>query len=125
MAATAKQWEAYQAVKASLSQEQQKVLSDIEGHMAHMEPGGTPAELEINNDFVNLWRGGKYLQVENLRFLIQLGNVDIGGPNEPTVQIMFKMARIYRRRDRVRFVIRLSNYFSKVIGGYIRDRKEA
>lgn len=124
MTATAEQWKMYQAVKALLSQEQQNVLSDIEFHMAHMEPGGTPAELEINNDFVNCWRGGKYLEVENVRFLIQLGDVDIGGPNEPTVQTMFKMARVYRRRDRLRFVIRLSDYFSEVIGGYIRDRKE-
>ena len=81
MATTAERWKAYQKVKASLSQEQQNVLSDIEFHMAHMELGGTPAELEINNDFVNCWRGGKYLEVENARFLIQLGEVDIGGPN--------------------------------------------
>lgn len=125
MTATAKQWKRYQAVRASLEPDQQNVLSDIEFHMAHMELGGTPAELEINNDFVNCWRGGKYLEVENARFLIQLGEVDIGGPNEPTARTMFKMTRVYRRRDRLRFVIRLSDYFSEEIGAYIRDRKEA
>ncbi|MDU2929060.1 hypothetical protein [Negativicoccus succinicivorans] len=125
MATTAERWKAYQKVKASLSQEQQNVLSDIEFHMAHMELGGTPAELEINNDFVNCWRGGKYLEVENARFLIQLGEVDIGGPNEPTARTMFKMTRVYRRRDRLRFVIRLSDYFLEVIGAHLRDEKEA
>ena len=125
MTATAEQWEAYQAVKASLEPDQQNVLSEIEFYMARTGPGGTLAEVDVSNDHVNDWRGGGYLEVENVRFLIQLGDVDIGGPNEPTVQIIFKMARVYRRRDRLRFVIRLSDYFSEVIGAYIRDEKGA
>lgn len=125
MAPTAERWKAYQKVKASLSQEQQNVLSNIEGHMARMKLWSTLSEVDVSNDRVNDWRGGKYLWVENLRFLVQLGNVDIGGPNEPTVQTMFKLARIYSRRDRCRFVFRLSDYFSEVIGGCIRDEKEA
>lgn len=124
MTATAKQWKRYQAVRASLEPDQQNVLSEIEWCMARTEPGVTLAELNVSNDRVNDWRGGEYLWVENLRFLIKLGNVDIGGPREPTVQTMFKLARIYSRRDRCRFVFRLSDYFSEVIGAYIRDRKE-
>lgn len=124
MTATAKQWEAYQAVKASLEPDQQNVLTVIEEYMANMEPGVTLSEVDVSNDYVNDWRGGKYLSVENVRFLFELGNVDIGGPNEPT-QTLFEMARTYYRRDRFRFVIRLSDYFSKVISAYIRDRKEA
>ncbi|WP_459541023.1 hypothetical protein [Negativicoccus succinicivorans] len=112
MMATVKEWNRYQAVKASLSQEQQNVLSKIEGYA---EPGVALAEVDISNDQVNDCRRGKYLSVENVRFLFELGNVDIGGPNEPTVQKLFKMARAYYRRDRYRFVIRLSDYFSKVI----------
>ena len=122
--ATAEQWKAYQTTKASLERDQQNVLAEIEGYMASAEPGVTIAEVDVSNDHVNDWRGGGYLAVENGRFLIQLGEVDIGGPNEPTVQTMFNMARVYHRHDRVRFVIRLSDYFSEVIGAYIRDKKE-
>lgn len=124
MAATAEQWKMYQAVKASLEPDQQNVLTVIEEYMANMEPGITLAEVDISNDYVNDWRGGKYLSVENVRFLFELGNVDIGGTNEPTGQKLFEMARTYYRHDRYRFVIRLSDYFSKVIGEYIRDEKE-
>ena len=124
MTATAEQWKMYQAVKASLREDQQNVLSEIERRIAQAGPG-TLVGIDVSNDHVNDWRGGGYLAVENGRFLIQLGEVDIGGPNEPTVQTMFNMARVYHRRDRVRFVIRLSDYFSEVIGAYIRDRKEA
>ena len=120
MTATAKQWNLYQAVKALLRQEQQNVLSGIEGYA---EPGVTLAEVDVSNDRVSDWRGGEYTPVENHGFLIKLGKVDIGGPNEPTVQTLFGVARVYRRRDGFRFVIRLSDYFSEVIGAYIRDEK--
>lgn len=123
MAATAKQWEAYQAVKASLREDQQNVLSEIERRIAQAGPG-TLVEVDVSNDQVNDWRGRKYLSVENVRFLFEFGNVDIGGPNEPTGQKLFEMARTYYRHDRYRFVIRLSDYFSKVIGAYICDEKE-
>lgn len=122
MTATAEQWKAYQAVKASLRQEQQNVLSGIE---EYAEPGITLVEVDVSNDQVNDWRGRKYLSVENVRFLFELGNVDIGGPNEPTGQKLFEMARTYYRHDRYRFVIRLSDYFSKVIGACLRDKKGA
>lgn len=125
MVTTSERWKAYQKVKASLSQEQQNVLSNIEGYMVRMKLWSTLSEVDISNDRVNDWRGGEYLEVENVRFLIQLGDIDIGGPNESTARTMFKMTRTYRRRDRLRFVIRLSDYFSKVLGEYIRDEKEA
>lgn len=124
MTATAEQWKMYQAVKASLREDQQNVLSEIERRIAQAGPG-TLVGIDVFNEEVNAWRGGKYLSVENVRFLFELGNVDIGGPNEPTGQKLFEMARTYYRHDRYRFVIRLSDYFSKVIGAYIRDRKEA
>lgn len=112
MMATVKEWNRYQAAKASLEPDQQKVLSKIEGYA---EPGVALTEVDISNDRLNDWRGGKYLSVENVRFLFELGNVDIGGPNEPTVQKLFEIERTYYRRDRYRFVIRLSDYFSKVV----------
>ena len=123
MAGTAKEWNMYQVSKALLRQDQQNVLSEIERRIAQAGPG-TLVEVDVSNDQVNDWRGRKYLSVENVRFLFELGNVDIGGPNEPTGQKLFEMARTYYRHDRYRFVIRLSDYFSKVIGAYICDEKE-
>lgn len=123
MTATAEQWNMYQVSKALLRQDQQNVLSEIERRIAQAGPG-TLVEVDVSNDQVNDWRGRKYLSVENVRFLFELGNVDIGGPNEPTGQKLFEMARTYYRHDRYRFVIRLSDYFSKVIGAYICDEKE-
>lgn len=125
MTATVEQWKMYQAVKASLRQEQQNVLTAIEGYMANMGPGATLAAVDVFNDRVNDLRGGEYLPIENQVFLIELGIVDISAPNEPTVQRLFEEVRLYRGIDGWRLKIRLSDYFSKVIGEYIRDRKEA
>lgn len=125
MTATAEQWKMYQAVKASLDLEQQNVLTAIEGYMANMEPVVTLAEVDVFNDRVNDLRGGEYLPIENQIFLIELGIVDISAPNEPTVQRLFKGVRLYRVIDGWRLKISLSDYYSKVIGTYIRDEKEA
>ncbi|MDU2418355.1 hypothetical protein [Negativicoccus succinicivorans] len=125
MTATAEQWKMYQAVKASLSQEQQNVLTAIEGYLARTGPGATITAVDVFNDRVNDLRGGEYLPIENQIFLIELGIVDISAPNEPTVQRLFKGVRLYRVIDGWRLKISLSDYYSKVIGTYIRDEKEA
>lgn len=122
MTATAEQWKMYQAVKALLEPEQQNVLTAIEGYMANMK-GVTLTKVDVFNDRVNDLRGGEYLPIENQIFLIELGIVDISAPNEPTVQRLFKEVRLYREIDGWRLKISLSDYFSKVIGEYIRDRK--
>lgn len=124
MATTAERWKAYQKVKASLSQEQQNVLAEIEGHAANTEPGVTLAEVVVFNDHVNDLRGGEYFPLENRRFLIELGNVDISALNWPTVQSLFDGVGLYHAHGGWRFAIRLSDYFSKVIGAYICDEKE-
>lgn len=121
MTATAKQWKAYQTAKASLEQDQQNVLSEIEFYMANTEPGVTLAEVVVFNDHVNDLRGGEYFPLENRRFLIELGNVDISALNWPTVQSLFDGVGLYHAHGGWRFAIRLSDYFSKVIGTYIRD----
>ena len=121
MAVTAKQWNLYQAVKASLRQEQQNVLAEIEGRAANTEPGVTLAEVVVFNDHVNDLRGGEYFPLENRRFLIELGNVDISALNWPTVQSLFDGVGLYHAHGGWRFAIRLSDYFSKVIGTYIRE----
>ena len=125
MTATTKQWNMYQVTKALLEPEQQNVLTAIEGYMARTGPGVTLAEVDVFNDRVNDLRGGEYLPIENQIFLIELGIVDISAPNEPTVQRLFKGVRLYRVIDGWRLKISLSDYYSKVIGGYIRDKKEA
>ena len=125
MTATTKQWNMYQVTKALLEPEQQNVLKAIEGYMARTGPGVTLAEVDVFNDRVNDLRGGEYLPIENQIFLIELGIVDISAPNEPTVQRLFKGVRLYRVIDGWRLKISLSDYYSKVIGGYIRDKKEA
>ena len=121
MTATAKQWKRYQAVRASLEPDQQNVLSGIE---EYAEPGITLVEVDVFNDHVNAWRGGEYTPAENKRFLDDLGSVDIGDPNEPTVQSLFDGVRLYRRRDGRRLAIRLSDYYSEVIGAYISKKEE-
>lgn len=121
MTATAEQWKMYQAVKASLREDQQNVLSEIEFYMARTEPGVTLAEVVVFNDHVNDLRGGEYFPLENRRFLIELGNVDISALNWPTVQSLFDGVGLYHAHGGWRFAIRLSDYFSKVIGTYIRD----
>lgn len=123
MAATAKQWKMYQAVKASLEPDQQNVLSEIEFYMARTGPGVTLAEVEVFSDYVSDWRGRVYSPATNHRFLAELGRINIGATNEPTVQKLFDWVRLYRGLDGWRLTIRLSDYFSKVIGAYIRDEE--
>lgn len=125
MATTAKQWKRYQAVRASLEPDQQNVLSEIEFYMSHTESGATLAEVVVFNDHVNDLRGGEYFPLENRRFLIELGNVDISALNWPTVQSLFDGVGLYHAHGGWRFAIRLSDYFSKVIGAHFRDEKEA
>ena len=124
MTATAKAWNRYQVVKALLRQDQQNVLSEIEFYMAHTGPGVTLAEVDVSNDRVSDWRGRDYSPATNHRFLANLGKVNIGVDDQATVQSLFDEVRLYRGLDGWRLVIRLSDYFSEVIGTYIRDRKE-
>ena len=122
MTATAEQWKAYQAVKASLRQEQQNVLSEIEWYMANTEPGVTL--VNVFTDRVNALRGRYHSPTANQLFLLELGIVDISAPNVIT-QTLLDGVRLYDKHGLYGFTIRLSDYFSKVIGAYIRDRKEA
>lgn len=122
MMATAEQWKMYQAVKASLWQEQQNVLTVIEGYMANTELGVTL--VDVFNEQVNDLRGRYYSPAANQLFLLELGIVDISAPNVIT-QTLFDGVRLYRKHGLYGFTIRLSDYYSKVIGAYIRDRKEA
>lgn len=123
MTATAEQWKMYQTVKASLQPEQQNVLTAIEGYMERTEPDYSLGEVVVFNDHVNDLRGGEYFPLENRSFLIELGNVDISALNWPTVQSLFDGVSLYHAHGGWRFAIRLSEYFSEVIGDYIRDRK--
>lgn len=68
MTATAEQWKMYQAVKASLRQEQQNVLTAIEGYMERTGPNYSLGGIEVFNERVNDWRGGEYSPAENKRF---------------------------------------------------------
>lgn len=122
MTATAEQWKAYQAVKASLRQEQQNVLSEIEWYMANTEPGVTL--VNVFTDRVNALRGRYHSPTANQLFLLELGIVDISAPNVIT-QTLFDGVRLYDKHGLYGFTIRLSDYFSKVIGAHIRDKKEA
>ena len=124
MAATAEQWKAYQTAKASLKPDQQSVLAEIEWCMARTEPGVTPAELNIFNDYVSDLRGRYYSLAANYCFLAELGRVNIGGPKGSTVQNLFAGVRLYPGLAGWRFAIRISDYFSEVIGAYICDEKE-
>lgn len=122
MAATAEQWEAYQTAKASLEQDQQNVLSEIEFYMANTEPGATL--VNVFNDRVNALRGRYHSPTANQLFLLELGIIDISAPNVIT-QTLFDGVRLYDKHGLYGFTIRLSDYFSEEIGAYIRDRKEA
>ena len=122
MTATVKHWKMYQAVKASLRQEQQNVLSEIEWYMANTEPGVTL--VNVFTDRVNALRGRYHSPTANQLFLLELGIVDISAPNVIT-QTLLDGVRLYDKHGLYGFTIRLSDYFSKVIGAYIRDRKEA
>lgn len=124
MTATAEQWKMYQAVKASLQQEQQNALTAIEGHMKRVTRGRRLTELEISNEYVNEWRDGEYTPAENELFLNELAKVNLYAKDKCTVQNPFDSVKFSLVRGEKRFSIRLSDYFSKVIGAYIRDRKE-
>lgn len=126
MTATTKQWNMYQVTKALLEPEQQNVLTAIEGYMACTEPGVTIAEFDIFSDHVSDWRGQDYSPAANHRFLAELGRVNIGAPDGLIAQNLFDRVRLYCGGHGVwRLAIRLSDYFSEVIGAYIRDRKGA
>ncbi len=125
MTATVKEWNRYQVSKVFLEPDQQNVLSEIEFYMARTGPGVTLAEFEITNDLVNCWRGRDYSPATNHRFLANLGRANIGAPKGSTDQSLFSGVRLFRGLDGWRLKIRLSDYFSEVIGAYIRDRKEA
>lgn len=124
MTATAEQWKAYQGVKALLWQEQQNVLTVIEGYMANAEPGATL--VDVFNEQVNDLRGRYYSPAANQIFLLELGIIDISAPDGLIAQNLFDRVRLYCGGHGVwRLAIRLSDYFSEVIGAYIRDRKGA
>ena len=123
MTATAEQWEAYQTAKTSLELDQQNVLSEIEFYMARTEPGVTL--VDVFNDRVNALRGRYYSPTANQLFLLELGIIDISAPNDCITQTLFDGVRLYDKHGLYGFTIRLSDYFSEEIGGYIRDKKEA
>ena len=118
--ATAKQWKRYQAVRASLEPDQQNVLSEIEFYMANTEPGVTL--VNVFNDRVDALRGRFHSPTANQLFLLELGIVDISAPNAIT-QTLFDGVRLYDKHGLYGFTIRLSDYFSEVIGAYIRDKE--
>ena len=121
MAGTAKEWNMYQVSKALLRREQQNVLSEIEWHMARSGPGLTLGGIDVFNDDVNTWRGGEYTPAENKRFLNELAEVSLCCNDRSTFQKPFDSVKFYRTHGEKRFSIVLSDYFSKVIGTYIRD----
>lgn len=124
MTATTEQWKAYQAVKASLREDQQNVLSEIERHIAQTGPG-TLRGIDVFNEEVNAWRGGEYTRAENRRFLKELAEVNICAKDKLTIRKPFNSVKSHHRRgDNNTFSIWFSNYFSKVIGAFIRDKKE-
>ena len=122
MTATAEQWKMYQAVKASLREDQQNVLTAIEGYM---EPNYSLGGIEVFNDRVNDWRGGEYSPAENKRFLNELAGVSLYDTDKFTIQKPFDSVKLSGGRGTKKFSIKISDYYSKVIGAYIRDRKEA
>lgn len=124
MAATAEQWKMYQAVKASLLEDQQNVLTEIERRIAQAGPG-TLVGIDVFNEEVNAWRGGEYTRAENRRFLKELAEVNICAKDKLTIRKPFNSVKSHHRRGDNTFSIWFSNYFSKVIGAYIRDRKGA
>lgn len=124
MTATAEQWKMYQAVKASLLEDQQNVLTEIERRIAQAGPG-TLVGIDVFNEEVNAWRGGEYTRAENRRFLKELAEVNICAKDKLTIRKPFNSVKSHHRRGDNTFSIWFSNYFSKVIGAYIRDRKGA
>lgn len=124
MTATAEQWKMYQAVKASLLEDQQNVLTEIERRIAQAGPG-TLRGIDVFNEDVNAWRGGEYTRAENRRFLKELAEVNICAKDKFTIRKPFNSVKSHHRRGDNTFSIWFSNYFSKVIGAYIRDRKGA
>lgn len=124
MAATVEQWKMYQAVKASLRQEQQNVLTAIEGYMERTEPNYSLGGIEVFNDRVNDWRGGEYSPAENKRFLNELAEVNLYDTDKFTIQKPFDSVKLSGGRGTKKFSIKISDYYSKVIGAYICDEKE-
>lgn len=125
MTATVKEWNRYQVTKALLRQEQQNVLTVIEGYMKREEPGFILGGIEFFNREINYLRGSEYSPAENHRFLLELGKVDIGANDRVAVPGPFDSVKLSGGRGAEKFSIKISDYFSKVIGEYIRDEKEA
>lgn len=123
MTATAGQWKMYQAVKASLRQEQQNVLTVIEGYLKSTEPDYSLGGIEVFNDRVNDWRGGEYSPAENKRFLNELAEVNFYDTDKFTIQKPFDSVKLSGGRRAEKFSIKISDYYSKVIGEYIRDER--
>ena len=123
MAGIAKEWNMYQVSKALLRRDQQNALTAIEGHMKRVPRWSRLAELEISNEYVNEWRDGEYTPAENELFLNELAKVNLYAKDKCTVQNPFDSVKLALVRGEKRFSIRFSDYFSKVIGRYIRDNQ--
>lgn len=119
--ATAKEWNMYQVSKALLRREQQNVLTLCERYMYLTDPDYPLAGFDVSNDKVNDLRGGEYTPAENELFLNELAKVNLYAKNKLTVQNPFDSVKLHDRHGKNIFSIRFSDYFLKLIGGYIRD----
>lgn len=123
MAGTAKEWNMYQVSKALLRRDQQNVLTFVEGYMDLTEPDYPLGGIEVFNERVNDLRDGEYTPAENELFLNELAKVNLYAKDKCTVQNPFDSVKLSLVRGEKRFSIRFSDYFSKVIGRYIRDNR--
>lgn len=119
--ATAKEWNMYQVSKALLRRDQQNVLTFVEGYMDLTEPDYPLGGIEVFNERVNDLRGGEYTPAENELFLNELAKVNLYAKDKLTVQNPFDSVKLHDRHGKNIFSIRFSDYFLKLIGGYIRD----
>ena len=119
--ATVKEWNMYQVSKALLRRDQQNVLTFVEGYMDLTEPDYPLGEIEVFNERVNDLRGGEYTPAENELFLNELAKVNLYAKDKLTVQNPFDSVKLHDRHGKNIFSIRFSDYFLKLIGGYIRD----
>ena len=120
--ATAKEWNMYQVSKALLRREQQNVLTLCERYMYLTDPDYPLAGFDVSNDKVNDLRGGEYTLAENELFLNELAKVNLYTKDKLTVQNPFDIVELHDRYSKNIFSIRLSEYYSKVIGEYIYDK---
>lgn len=77
--------------------------------------------IEVFNERVNDLRGGEYTPAENELFLNELAKVNLYAKDKCTVQNPFDSVKLHDRHGKNIFSIRFSDYFLKLIGGYIRD----